>query len=746
MGEHLLLSIRLHGGDGGLFRYHGVVQGRPEWPPSPARVFQALVAAGASGGGLPTELTHALRWLERLPPPVIAAPVARVGARVTNYVPNNDADAVSDPRDVSSVRTQKTTQPLLIESDEPLLYAWPTDGDLAAGLIVEAAEALYQLGRGVDLAWAVGERVDDAELERRLAAHPGVIYRPELDVEGKALACPLPGSLESLELRYKTKRFASEGTGRGARLLFRNAPKPRFRSVTYERVIQRALFELRDGENDETRVTSWPVHRTVSLVETLRDGAAARLRDGLPECHDAIERSLIGRSTDGRRATRVHIVPLPSIGHPHADRAIRRFIVETPSGGPLRAADVDWAFSGVTPVDAQQAPASFVSVRASAGSDDMLRHYVGPARRWRTVTPAVLPEGAKRRRIDPRRQSAEAKSANERLEEETRAAAAVATALRHAGLRERVVDIRVQREPFEGKGTRAEPFAEGTRFAKERLWHVEIELDRTIDGPLVIGDGRFLGLGVMAPVKESWAQAPTPPSTRAPLEGAPERRGLFSLQITSRGELTPVALARALRRAVIARCQVEYGRGRLPSFFTGHDDSGGKVQAAHASHLAFQLDPERNRLLIITPHCLDRRTPRWEERVAIDLLERALDDFAILRAGSAGLLRLARARTDADDPLVARQRTWRSLTPYAVTRHVRASTAREAVAADVLVECARCGLPRPQVTVLDARGVPGNGLQGHVRLEFAAAIAGPLLLGRSRFLGGGLFAPDRSAR
>ena len=60
--------------------------------------------------------------------------------------------------------------------------------------------------------------------------------------------------------------------------------------------------------------------------------------------------------------------------------------------------------------------------------------------------------------------------------------------------------IRVQREPFEANGERAETFAEGKRFSKHRLWHVEIEFHEGIPGPLVIGDGRFLGLGIMAPV------------------------------------------------------------------------------------------------------------------------------------------------------------------------------------------------------------------------------------------------------
>jgi CRISPR-associated protein Csb2 len=78
----------------------------------------------------------------------------------------------------------------------------------------------------------------------------------------------------------------------------------------------------------------------------------------------------------------------------------------------------------------------------------------------------------------------------------------VLNALRHADVREHPIGIEVQREPFDLKGARAERFAAGTRFAKERLWHVRLRFGAAIEGPLVLGDGRFLGLGVMAPVRE----------------------------------------------------------------------------------------------------------------------------------------------------------------------------------------------------------------------------------------------------
>src|SRR6185312_3320427 len=114
MGQHLLLAIRLYADGQGHARYHGVREGAPEWPPAPGRVLQALVAGGARGHKIPDDLLAGLEWLERLPPPLITAPHARQGARVSLFVPNNDADTVDDPRDVSSIRTQKISRPMLL--------------------------------------------------------------------------------------------------------------------------------------------------------------------------------------------------------------------------------------------------------------------------------------------------------------------------------------------------------------------------------------------------------------------------------------------------------------------------------------------------------------------------------------------------------------------------------------------------------------------------------------------------------
>ncbi len=503
MQRILLISVRFHDG-----RYHGT----GDWPPSPARLFQALVAGIGQDGPLGEEASRPLEWLEELDPPVIAAPIMVEGRAVTNYVPNNDLDAVGgDARRIGSIRTAKVWKPKLFNQDAAFLYAWSfdeIDGSRAhAERICKYADRLYQLGRGVDQAWAVGDIIQPQELDEQLIAYSGVVHRPTEGRHGTVLARPQQGSLKSLKDRHKTmsQRFKAQGQGRAVKLQFAQAPKPRFMSTAYDSPPTRRVFELRSGTNQADMV-AWPLSRIANLVLAIRDGAVAKLKSALPDQQPQIEKCLVGRKADGKddapKAARVRILPLPSIGHVHADHAIRRVLVEVPAGCLLRSDDVFWAFSGLelTGADSASRPDS---VLTGTYDDSMMRHYGMDGRayaRWRTITPAALPETAKRRRIEPARRIAEAKRGTERATEQQRAAREVVQALRHAEISALAGTIRVQREPFEAHGERVEVFAPGTRFQKERLWHVELSFAEAVSGPLVIGDGRYYGLGLMAPV------------------------------------------------------------------------------------------------------------------------------------------------------------------------------------------------------------------------------------------------------
>jgi CRISPR-associated protein Csb2 len=367
-----------------------------------------------------------------------------------------------------------------------------------------------------------------------------------------------------------------------------------------------------------------------------------------------------------------------------------------PAGSPVPVEDLRWALSGLC-FEAGPGRSARLVPADEADGDGFLQHYGAdaPGLVWQTVTPVALGgDGAE-------------------------LAGRVAAALRHAGLPAGLRGLRAQREPFHAKGRPAGDFAEGTRFPAAALWHLELELSRPVRGPLRLGDGRHLGLGLLRP---------------APAEG-----GLYALEVVGglAAGADPTGLARALRAAVMARAQAVLGpRAALPAYLHGHEPEAGPRRG----HLHFVWDPPRHRLLLVAPHRAERRGAGAAERAHLHTLERALEGFTELRAGGAGLLQLRPAAVDGGaDPLLGRSPMWASVTPYRVDRHRPAGSAADALVADVQASLAAAGLPRAEVEVRQVRARPGVGLEGELSLIFAAAVEGPLLLGRSRHLGGGLF-------
>jgi CRISPR-associated protein Csb2 len=680
-----------------------------------------LVAGAVRGSSLPPDSGAALRWLESLPAPIIAAPAALVAQGLTTYVPNNDLDAVGGhPSRTANIRVGKTIRPRLFDAAIPFLYSWTFSAEAealghTANLFI-IANRLFQFGRGIDMAWAAAEVLDTSAAAQRLADHPGPVHRPtEVGAAGHSLPCPQPGSLSSLIDRHaaQSKRFAV-GAKQGT-TVFVQPPKPRFRMVDYDCPPARFLFDLRK----EGAFAPWPLRRATALVERLRDQAAARLQVALPQRAGEIERLLVGRGAgpaDIERRPR--ILPLPSIGFVHADQAIRRVLVEVPPECPIAAGDLRWAFAGLAPdVDAGTGEVLSETRLVPAEEDGMLRHFgfapAMPARRWRTVTPIVVPYT---------HQPSARRDGGARALHEQAAIDAVRQALRHAGMLAEAPAIRIQREPFIRNGQQADVFAEGTRFAPARLHHVELRFAEARSGPLVLGDGRWLGLGVMAPVDDL--------------------QGVIAIQVVSglTPDAAPADIVAALRRAVMARVQQEIGAVSLPPFFTGHAADGTSLHDGGHAHLACAFDPERQRLLIVAPHRVEGREATREELRHLATLDAALGGFRDLRAGSAGRLLLAPAEALQDtDPLLAVARNWVSVTAFVPTRYAKRQTPERVIEDDIVRECRRRDWPEPTVREISVREGKHGGINATMHLAFTVARAGPILLGRTTHRGGGLF-------
>ena len=501
MSRALLLAVRFHEG-----RYHGHAdrfRGADGWPPSPGRLFQALVAAAARGTHLLADDRQALRWLEQLEPPRIAAPPVLRGQSVKLFVPNNDLDTVAgDPERVNKIRTDKHWRPCFFDPDQPVVYIWNFDsGETEAERVRSIAARLCQLGRGVDMASAVADILPRDQADAVLVAHAGTLYSPDGSGE---VVCPHSGTLASLIERHERARGRlvwNLSDGR-PRQLFAQPPKASFRGVGYQTPPRRLHFELRD----ESGFTPRPLRLAAPLIAGLRDAAAAKLRASLPAQGVLFEKFVVGRGAGPRDLDlRIRMTPLPSFGAAHTDLSIRRVMIDVPAQCPIRIDDLQWAFAALAPCDPETGeawPGRLVSTEDSRMADRFSRD----GRIFRSVT-AVALSAAVRRRLGAGEDSA-IKNAGERLREEARAARAVVHALRHAGVRARPTDIRVQREPFQRRGVMAELFADGSRFSKHALWHLELRFPHAVPGPLIIGDGRFCGLGVMAPTTEQTCPAP----------------------------------------------------------------------------------------------------------------------------------------------------------------------------------------------------------------------------------------------
>ena len=379
----LLIAVKFHEG-----RYHGQedrINSEDGWPPSPARLFQALVAGAAQGGELHADDERALKWLERLGPPTISAPAVRRGRSVKFYVPSNDLDAKGgDPAKSSDIRVLKRWRPCFFDPCEPVLYVWDFEsGEDKARRVCTIAERLYQLGRGIDMAWATGEILDRREVEARLESHPGARHRP-LRI-GKT-AVPAPGTLDSLVNRHRStrRRLKTVRVGRKSRQLFAQPPKASFGQTGYDASPRRLHFELRKSSR---AFAASPLRSVASLISGLRDAAANRLCKSLPNETAFFERLIIGRNAGpADLAQRIRLIPIPSIGAPHTDPSVRRIMIEIPPDCPIRKDDLKWAFAGLQPCDPNTGevwPGSLTSTDNSQMAD----RFAQPGQAFRSMTP-----------------------------------------------------------------------------------------------------------------------------------------------------------------------------------------------------------------------------------------------------------------------------------------------------------------------------------------------------------------------
>lgn len=466
-------------------RFHG-----EEWPPSPARVFQALVAGthrGVHGLIHQDRRDDALRWLEAQPPPAVLAPAATPGSgHLDNYVPNNDDNAPA-----GHVRTAKTLGVHAFPAGGVAAYRWTFEGDgTHADVVAAMASLVTYLGQTADGVFCRGRvhhtapPVDPADGR--------TLYGPR-EVPGGAWLAPAPGFFDLCKRRYPRSVSTEPPDFTNSRQLV-YAP---LGEAPAEPLVPLAIFSL---ERLDGRSPWWPeqVREPAGLVRNALVNWART-----PSVRRAFGEDRVARLLTGHRAANdpapadgdghFGIVPLPSLNDAGtADGRFRRLALV---GWGARDATERTLFEEAARAlhnaplhdrrDANGNRACATLQRMAAGSE---RHWVqwwtAPSRHWRSVTPIVLTGWLRPGRTLDR---------------------LVARTLGQAGH---------PPEAIESVATSAGPLVPHTlpartyRIGQEDAYlhtsprcHVEVTFRQPVAGPLVLGRGRFAGLGLCLPLR-----------------------------------------------------------------------------------------------------------------------------------------------------------------------------------------------------------------------------------------------------
>ena len=248
-----------------------------------------------------------------------------------------------------------------------------------------------------------------------------------------------------------------------------------------------------------------PMTRTVELTRVLRNSVLSHVQNPLPE-------GVSGHLDNGRPTSQPHIsfLALPNVGYEYSDGRIMGLVVSLPDqldqasanatlvgignwerNRSNRALELRMGPNGTIEMRRRQPPFALVSLRPNAWSR--------ASRWWVSATPVALP-------AHPGNLSRGGPAARARAW--ARAEESVAKSCEHVGL-PRPVDVRVSAASLLVGARPAQDypvFRQG--HAKDggvvrRLIHASVEFADEVSGPLVLGSGRFMGLGLMRPVNEA---------------------------------------------------------------------------------------------------------------------------------------------------------------------------------------------------------------------------------------------------
>lgn len=536
---------------------------RSEWPPHPARLFSALVATHSGPEVLDPSEREVLRWLEGLGAPSIAASAATEREVVQVFVPVNDVgvlssmdditadvqglrDALADvemrARSASEVKDRKAAEKEVKDLAKKLAKA---EARLAQRVAEDIAVPTKQTKEGPGSAakvlpeWRTRQPrtfPSSSPEDPRVTfiwsdAAPTAAQRNVLDalcarvvrighssslVSARLVDSPPRATWVPSESGHTTLRIVRPGQLDALTAAFERhrETEPRVMPALHQPYDRPRESDARPIAASGFADDDWIVLRRVggpALVGRAAVAVAKVARRCLmsfsPE--QPAPEVISGHAHDGAPSDHDHlaIVPLHFVGSRHADGAILGIALVLPRGASelarrqlfqaLRAwedrqrkGDEDAPVLplhlgelGVLDLVRVEDEARQATLRAST--------WCGPARRWLSATPVALDRNPGDLRTRDARKLARA------LEE---AAESIVRGCERIGLPAPASVELPPAAPLAGgvKAQRFPPFRQGgvTRV----LTHVGLTFDRPVRGPILVGAGRYHGLGLFRPV------------------------------------------------------------------------------------------------------------------------------------------------------------------------------------------------------------------------------------------------------
>jgi len=442
-----------------------------EWPPSPARLFSALVAGdGTRSRCSMTEGTELL-WLESLAPPIIhASPshhvlVSPLRARYA-VVDGTAEGAVHD----YPGRTSREVRPGVRQAPKcrTVIYVWPdavAPGGTLAALRARAARVGYLGCADSPVRLSVRESVADGLSEP---------WRPD---PGAQFTLPVPyrGFLAALDDAYDT--WSSGNAMRRAWIRTERAgyQAPGCRAV--DDGPAPTVIWLRLGR-------AVAGHKLVALTETLRDAVLDHVQRLLPPGAD-MPSLLHGHRQPGEVGPQARFLALPDVGYERSDGRLLGAAIWLPPATEPEVVQVVRSALARLAGERLVKPRWFdIAVAVHTGEPRPWAanpdRWTGPAASWTSATPVV----------------------HERWTKGLPTVVEVARWCAHADL-PAPASVSFRRHPALLGAPDLRP-DQVFRPGRDRrpYSHMRIDFSDRVAGPVVIGGGRQLGLGLMAPVHE----------------------------------------------------------------------------------------------------------------------------------------------------------------------------------------------------------------------------------------------------